>query len=148
LRLNDTFLFFRTRAEKEDFSRLERRRKAIAFLDNPELLMMYAQSTGEVSAPFFRGTLRFARQHSSRVFLPLVSILQNYCAATTKKTHSAAPLTLLMYILAETIPRQAGREAALIPVLPPTSSTTSGSTTQTAHNAGCQWWLTAACVSD
>ncbi|KAK4150188.1 hypothetical protein C8A00DRAFT_37224 [Chaetomidium leptoderma] len=35
------------RVEKEDFSRLEARQKAIAFLDNPELLMMYAQSTGD-----------------------------------------------------------------------------------------------------
>ncbi|KAK4120852.1 hypothetical protein N657DRAFT_683333 [Parathielavia appendiculata] len=35
------------RVEKEDFARVERRQKAIAFLDNPELLMMYAQSTGE-----------------------------------------------------------------------------------------------------
>jgi hypothetical protein len=37
------------RVEKEDFFRVERRQKAIAFLDNPELLMMYAQSTGDVS---------------------------------------------------------------------------------------------------
>ncbi|KAL2015017.1 hypothetical protein VTK56DRAFT_6527 [Thermocarpiscus australiensis] len=35
------------RVEQEDFSTLERRQKAIAFLDNPELLMMYAQSTGD-----------------------------------------------------------------------------------------------------
>ncbi|KAK4101047.1 hypothetical protein N658DRAFT_507359 [Parathielavia hyrcaniae] len=35
------------RVEKENFARVERRQKAIAFLDNPELLMMYAQSTGE-----------------------------------------------------------------------------------------------------
>lgn len=35
------------RVEKEDFSRVESRKKAIAFLDNPELLMMHAQSTGE-----------------------------------------------------------------------------------------------------
>jgi hypothetical protein len=35
------------RVEKEDFSRVERRKKAITFLDDPELLMMHAQSTGE-----------------------------------------------------------------------------------------------------
>ncbi|KAK4241357.1 cecdcb10-78c0-46c6-b0b7-dd05d15faac3 [Achaetomium macrosporum] len=35
------------RTEKEDFFKVERRQKAIAFLDNPELLMMYAQSTGD-----------------------------------------------------------------------------------------------------
>ncbi|KAK4181129.1 hypothetical protein QBC36DRAFT_129398 [Triangularia setosa] len=35
------------RPEKEDFARTELRQKAIAFLDNPELLMMYAQSTGD-----------------------------------------------------------------------------------------------------
>ncbi|KAH6623014.1 hypothetical protein F5144DRAFT_623090 [Chaetomium tenue] len=35
------------RVEKEDFSRVERRQKAITFLDDPELLMMHAQSTGE-----------------------------------------------------------------------------------------------------
>ncbi|KXX82759.1 hypothetical protein MMYC01_200728 [Madurella mycetomatis] len=34
------------RVEKEDFARVELRQKAIAFLDNPELLTMYAQSTG------------------------------------------------------------------------------------------------------
>lgn len=33
--------------DKEDFSRTERRHKAVAFLDSPELLMMYAQSTGD-----------------------------------------------------------------------------------------------------
>ena len=38
-----------TRAEKEDFGSIERRQKAVAFLDSPELLMMYAQSTGVVS---------------------------------------------------------------------------------------------------
>ncbi|KAK0634615.1 hypothetical protein B0T17DRAFT_513797 [Bombardia bombarda] len=31
---------------KEDFETRERQEKALAFLDNPELLMMYAQSTG------------------------------------------------------------------------------------------------------
>ncbi|KAL1869063.1 hypothetical protein VTK73DRAFT_3402 [Phialemonium thermophilum] len=31
----------------EDFDKVERRRKAIAFLESPELLMMYAQSTGD-----------------------------------------------------------------------------------------------------
>lgn len=36
-----------SRLEKEDFSRAERRHKAVAFLDSPELLMMYAQSTGD-----------------------------------------------------------------------------------------------------
>ncbi|KAK4198512.1 hypothetical protein QBC40DRAFT_178521 [Triangularia verruculosa] len=35
------------RPEKEDPARVELRQKAIAFLDNPELLMMYAQSTGD-----------------------------------------------------------------------------------------------------
>jgi len=35
------------RVEKEDFARVESRQKAIAFLENPELLMMYAQSTGD-----------------------------------------------------------------------------------------------------
>ncbi|KAH8888319.1 hypothetical protein GQ53DRAFT_262620 [Thozetella sp. PMI_491] len=30
-----------------DFAAVERRQKAIAYLDNPELLMMYAQSTGD-----------------------------------------------------------------------------------------------------
>ncbi len=34
---------------KPDFGAKERRQKAIAFLDNPEMLMMYAQSTGDVS---------------------------------------------------------------------------------------------------
>ncbi|KAK1761460.1 hypothetical protein QBC47DRAFT_356535 [Echria macrotheca] len=33
------------RFEKEDFARAERRDQAAAFLDNPELLMMWAQST-------------------------------------------------------------------------------------------------------
>ncbi|KAK3946352.1 hypothetical protein QBC46DRAFT_369554 [Diplogelasinospora grovesii] len=33
--------------EREDFTRLEKRHKAMAFLDSPELLMMYAQSTGD-----------------------------------------------------------------------------------------------------
>lgn len=37
------------RFEKEDFGKTERREKAVAFLDSPELLMMYAQSTGDVS---------------------------------------------------------------------------------------------------
>ncbi|KAK0706521.1 hypothetical protein B0T26DRAFT_458467 [Lasiosphaeria miniovina] len=32
-------------AKKEDFARTERRQKAVTYLDNPELLMMYAQST-------------------------------------------------------------------------------------------------------
>ncbi|GAB1313147.1 hypothetical protein MFIFM68171_03357 [Madurella fahalii] len=36
-----------SRVEKEDFARAELRQKAIAFLDNPELLMMYALSTGK-----------------------------------------------------------------------------------------------------
>ena len=35
--------------DKEDFSRAERRHKATIFLDTPELLMMHAQSTGDVS---------------------------------------------------------------------------------------------------
>ncbi|KAK0674519.1 hypothetical protein QBC41DRAFT_2164 [Cercophora samala] len=35
------------RPEREDFASRELRQKAIAFLDNPELLMMYAQSTGD-----------------------------------------------------------------------------------------------------
>jgi len=35
--------------EKEDFSRTERRKKAEAYLGSPELLMMYAQSTEDVS---------------------------------------------------------------------------------------------------
>ncbi|KAK4250104.1 hypothetical protein C7999DRAFT_29350 [Corynascus novoguineensis] len=35
------------RVEKEDFARIESRQKAIAFLESPELLMMYAQSTGD-----------------------------------------------------------------------------------------------------
>ncbi|KAK4655982.1 hypothetical protein QC762_307250 [Podospora pseudocomata] len=35
------------RPEKEDYASRELRQKAIAFLDNPELLMMYAQSTGD-----------------------------------------------------------------------------------------------------
>ncbi|KAG7285136.1 hypothetical protein NEMBOFW57_009757 [Staphylotrichum longicolle] len=35
------------RSEKEDYARVERRQQAIAFLDNPELLIMYAQSTGD-----------------------------------------------------------------------------------------------------
>ncbi|KAK3683738.1 hypothetical protein B0T22DRAFT_259548 [Podospora appendiculata] len=35
------------RIGKEDFAATERRQKAIAFLENPELLMMYAQSTGD-----------------------------------------------------------------------------------------------------
>ncbi|KAL2149446.1 hypothetical protein VTH82DRAFT_8097 [Thermothelomyces myriococcoides] len=39
--------FGNSRVEKEDFARVEKRQKAIAFLENPELLMMYAQSTGE-----------------------------------------------------------------------------------------------------
>ncbi|KAL2185238.1 hypothetical protein L209DRAFT_756285 [Thermothelomyces heterothallicus CBS 203.75] len=39
------------RVEKEDFARVESRQRAIAFLENPELLMMYAQSTGDVSVP-------------------------------------------------------------------------------------------------
>ncbi|KAK3304397.1 uncharacterized protein B0T15DRAFT_494860 [Chaetomium strumarium] len=47
------------RIEKEDFFRVERRQKAIAFLDNPELLMMYAQSTGNSVAG--------ARLHWTRV---------------------------------------------------------------------------------
>lgn len=38
------------RGEKDDFGKIERREKAVAFLDNPELLMMYAQSTGDVSS--------------------------------------------------------------------------------------------------
>ena len=46
-----TFLLAETSVEKEDFSRIEARQKAIAFLDNPELLMMYAQSTGDESVP-------------------------------------------------------------------------------------------------
>ncbi|KAK1836182.1 hypothetical protein QBC39DRAFT_243103, partial [Podospora conica] len=33
--------------EREDFNRLEKRQYAIAFLENPEMLMMYAQSTGD-----------------------------------------------------------------------------------------------------
>ncbi|KAM7209490.1 hypothetical protein V8F20_000228 [Naviculisporaceae sp. PSN 640] len=47
------------RLEKEDFAKAERRQKAIAFLDSPELLMMYAQSTGE--------TLPAARLHFTRM---------------------------------------------------------------------------------
>ncbi|KAK0747711.1 hypothetical protein B0T21DRAFT_278189 [Apiosordaria backusii] len=35
------------RPEKEDYARTELRQKAIAFLGSPELLMMYAQSTGD-----------------------------------------------------------------------------------------------------
>ncbi|KAB5582545.1 hypothetical protein GE09DRAFT_271711 [Coniochaeta sp. 2T2.1] len=35
--------------EHEDFGKKERREKAVAFLDSPELLMMYAQSSGDVS---------------------------------------------------------------------------------------------------
>ncbi|KAH8907121.1 hypothetical protein BR93DRAFT_669889 [Coniochaeta sp. PMI_546] len=34
-------------AEQEDFGKKERREKAVAFLDSPELLMMYAQSQGD-----------------------------------------------------------------------------------------------------
>lgn len=37
------------RLEKLDYSRVERRQKAVAFLENPELLMMWAQSQGDVS---------------------------------------------------------------------------------------------------
>ncbi|KAB5586023.1 hypothetical protein GE09DRAFT_49660 [Coniochaeta sp. 2T2.1] len=33
--------------EHEDFGKKERREKAVAFLDSPELLMMYAQSSGD-----------------------------------------------------------------------------------------------------
>jgi hypothetical protein len=50
--LTDTCLRNPNSIEKEDFSRTERRQKAIAFLDNPELLMVHAQSTGEVSFRF------------------------------------------------------------------------------------------------
>ncbi|KAK0651230.1 hypothetical protein B0T16DRAFT_74941 [Cercophora newfieldiana] len=39
-----------SRLEKEDFSRTERRNKAEAYLDSPELLMMYAQSTEDSMA--------------------------------------------------------------------------------------------------
>ncbi|KAH6621160.1 hypothetical protein B0J18DRAFT_466772 [Chaetomium sp. MPI-SDFR-AT-0129] len=38
------------RVHKEDFAQREKRQKAIAFLDNPELLRMYAESTGETMA--------------------------------------------------------------------------------------------------
>ncbi|KAL2160378.1 hypothetical protein VTH06DRAFT_1551 [Thermothelomyces fergusii] len=72
-----------SRVEKEDFARVESRQKAIAFLENPELLMMYAQSTGEsIAAARFhftkmlcgydqeeetkRGTARPAFAHSRR----------------------------------------------------------------------------------
>ncbi|KAL2260422.1 hypothetical protein VTK26DRAFT_5577 [Humicola hyalothermophila] len=41
------FRLGRGRSEKEDFGQLERRQKAVAFLDSPELLMMYSQSTGQ-----------------------------------------------------------------------------------------------------
>lgn len=41
------------RLEKLDYSRVERRQKAVAFLESPELLMMWAQSQGDVSPPFF-----------------------------------------------------------------------------------------------
>ncbi|KAK3387056.1 hypothetical protein B0H63DRAFT_469019 [Podospora didyma] len=37
----------RYRADEEDFPAAERRQKAVAFLDSPELLMMYSQSTGD-----------------------------------------------------------------------------------------------------
>lgn len=40
---------FTRAAEQEDFGKKERREKAVAFLDSPELLMMYAQSQGDVS---------------------------------------------------------------------------------------------------
>lgn len=36
------------RLDKEDYSKAEKRQKAVAFLDTPELLMMYAQTTGQV----------------------------------------------------------------------------------------------------
>jgi len=39
-----------SRLEKEDFTRTERRNKAEAYLDSPELLMMYAQSTEDSMA--------------------------------------------------------------------------------------------------
>lgn len=39
------------RVEKLDYSRVERRQKAVAFLESPELLMMWAQSQGDVSPP-------------------------------------------------------------------------------------------------
>lgn len=60
----DSFLYPRASLEKEDFATVERRQKAIAFLNDPELLQMYAQSTGDVSVkplslevPFRQGTL-------------------------------------------------------------------------------------------
>ncbi|KAK0741034.1 hypothetical protein B0T18DRAFT_449513 [Schizothecium vesticola] len=36
-----------SRLEKLDFSRVELRHRAVTFLENPELLMMYAQSKGD-----------------------------------------------------------------------------------------------------
>lgn len=42
-----------TRRPKEPFHKTERRDWAETVLDNPELLMMYAQSSGDVSFPPF-----------------------------------------------------------------------------------------------
>jgi hypothetical protein len=48
------------RTENEDFGLVERRLKAMAYLDSPELLMMYAQTTGDVSRGLF-----FSSRHAS-----------------------------------------------------------------------------------
>lgn len=68
--------------EKEDFSVVERRQKAIAFLDNPELLMMYAQATGDVSfflsVPFLESPLPTAIKSIPGARLHFTEILCGY----------------------------------------------------------------------
>ena len=51
------------RIGNEDYGKAEKRQRAVAFLDNPELLMMYAQSEGVVC--FFLFSTHFITRYGS-----------------------------------------------------------------------------------
>ncbi|KAK0626021.1 hypothetical protein B0T14DRAFT_561971 [Immersiella caudata] len=69
-----------SRLEKEDFTRTERRNKAEAYLDNPELLMMYAQSTEDSMAG--------ARLHFTRMLCGYENEDDISCGTSTRKSTS------------------------------------------------------------
>lgn len=73
--------------ERDEFAKFERRHKAIAFLDSPELLLMYAQSTGDVSLPASRVSTpaRWHTNHPCRASPVPVFISPEYSAATTTR---------------------------------------------------------------
>ncbi|KAK3320928.1 hypothetical protein B0T19DRAFT_253271 [Cercophora scortea] len=70
------------RIGKEDFAAIERRQTAIAFLENPELLMMYAQSTGD--------SITGARYHFTKMMCGYNDIDEKQQKPPTTTTTSAS----------------------------------------------------------